>query len=113
MHLRIILIATLVSAISVSTAFPQEAARAARAVAVETPPIIDGVIDEEVWQLADPITGFTQTWPVEGDAATEETVVRVLYTDTAVYVGAVLYDTDPSSLSDFRRKSFVFNNGPF
>ncbi len=107
MHLRIILLATLFSVTCALPAFPQETVRAARAVAVDTPPIIDGVIDEEVWQLADPITGFVQTWPVEGDAATEETVVRVLYTDTAVYVGAVLYDTDPSQIvvTDSRRDS--------
>ena len=87
--------------------FAQNNDRVARASRVDEAPIIDGFVDDPVWQLAQPITGFTQTWPVEGEPATEETVVRVLYTDTSVYIGAVLYDNEPGEIlvTDSRRDS--------
>jgi hypothetical protein len=64
-----------------------EAARTPR------PPVIDGRIDDEVWELARPISGFTQRDPDEGEPATQNTVVRILYDDDAIYVAARLDDT--------------------
>ncbi|MDP9036035.1 MAG: carbohydrate binding family 9 domain-containing protein, partial [Myxococcota bacterium] len=52
-----------------------------------TPPTIDGLLDEASWSLATPTSGFRMKLPHEGPAATEDTVVRVLYDEHAVYVG--------------------------
>ena len=100
------------SAISV---FAQNNDRIAQATKVDEPPVIDGFIDDLVWQSTEPITGFTQTWPVEGAPATEETIVRVLYTDTAVYIGAVLFDKEPGEIlvTDSRRDSGMSETDSF
>ncbi len=53
---------------------------------------VDGVLDEEGWVSATPITEFTQVQPSEGQPASERTEVRILYDDDALYLGARLYD---------------------
>lgn len=58
-------------------------------------PIIDGVLDDEVWKNAVPITNFTQYDPFIGNKATFQTKVYVLYTDEAIYIGAKMYDNNP------------------
>lgn len=45
----------------------------ARAVRVDTPPRIDGRLDEEIYLLVPPITDFIQQEPREGEPATENT----------------------------------------
>ena len=96
-------------------AWAQDGVRVARATLVETPPVIDGVVDEAVWNLADPITDFIQTEPVEGTPASEKTVVRIVYDDQAVYVGAILYDSDPGQIlvTDSRRDSSLGDTDSF
>ncbi|MGH7481065.1 MAG: sugar-binding protein, partial [Longimicrobiales bacterium] len=54
---------------------------------------IDGVLDEDVWSRATPITSFTQLDPQEGRPASQQTDVRILYDDQALYIGARLNDT--------------------
>jgi hypothetical protein len=68
-------------------------------------PSIDGALDERVWQAASPLTGFVQAEPFEGSPASENTEVKVLYDDVAIYVGVVLHDRDPSLIvtTDTRR----------
>ncbi len=59
---------------------------------------IDGSLDESVWGAAVVIDQFTQQKPDQGRPATDRTEVRIIYDDDALYIGAVLYDEDPSSL---------------
>ncbi|MBI3586556.1 MAG: carbohydrate binding family 9 domain-containing protein [Ignavibacteriales bacterium] len=70
------------------------------AVAVRTPkaPKIDGVLNEPEWQLAKPITDFTQLEPVEGAEPSERTEVRILYDDEALYFACKMFDSDPSKI---------------
>jgi hypothetical protein len=63
-----------------------------QAVRVATPPVIDGDLDDPAWAMAPEITGFTQRDPDEGEPATQRTVVRIVYDDHALYVGARLED---------------------
>jgi hypothetical protein len=58
-------------------------------------PMIDGALDERVWQDVTPLTRFVQAEPFEGQPASENTEVRILYDDEAIYVGVVLHDRDP------------------
>src|SRR4051812_23820028 len=62
-------------------------------------PVIDGHLNEEAWTTAVPISGFVQRDPDEGKPATEDTEVRILFDDTAIYIGARLFDDDPQGLS--------------
>ncbi|OYV66263.1 MAG: hypothetical protein B7Z72_11675, partial [Gemmatimonadetes bacterium 21-71-4] len=54
---------------------------------------IDGRLDEPAWSRAKPITGFYQTQPTQGAAATQRTELRILYGDRAIYIGARMYDS--------------------
>ena len=80
------------------------------AVAVRVPsaPVIDGrVLDDPAWTSIEPVTGFRQTTPEDGAAASERTEVRVAYSNDTLYFGVVCYDSDPSTIivSDSRRDS--------
>ena len=108
---RLLITTLLVSSAAVAaqaqTAPRSGAAATHRATATRTTqvPAIDGVLDEPAWQLAKPITGFTQTEPAEGQPASEATEVRLLYDNQALYVGVVCFDSDPSGIitTDSRR----------
>ena len=46
---------------------------------------IDGRLDEPAWDAAPVLTGFVQSEPLDGAAATRETEARVLIDDQAIY----------------------------
>jgi hypothetical protein len=92
-------------AASAAAAAAVNAATAARAA---EPPTLDGdVLNDPAWAQAAPITGFTQEQPNEGEPVSERTEVRVIFSHDTLYVGAVMYDSDPSGIvvSDARRDS--------
>jgi hypothetical protein len=62
------------------------------------PLLIDGRLDEPVWQSADAAGDFHQYEPDEGEPATERTEVRVLYDNTSLYVGVRLFDREPARI---------------
>jgi hypothetical protein len=68
-------------------------------------PIVDGTLDDRMWQDATPLGGFVQAEPFEGQPGSERTEVRILYDDEAIYVGVVCYDRNPSLIvtTDTRR----------
>lgn len=70
----------------------------ARAVKIDSEIFLDGVLDEEAWGRAEPITGFIQSMPDAGAPATEETIVRVVYDDERVYIGALMLDSEPGGI---------------
>ena len=76
-------------------------------VRVENGPQIDGRLDEEVWLRAAVIDEFVQQEPAEGEPATEQTVVRLLYDAQALYIGVEAYDTEPAGViaTEMRRDS--------
>ena len=59
---------------------------------------IDGRLDEAAWAAAVPATRFVQREPVEGAEPGEDTEVRVLYDDGAIYIGARMYDDHPDQI---------------
>ncbi len=88
-----------------SSAAAANIATAARA--VEAPTLDGDVIGDPAWANATPITGFTQEQPNEGEPVSERTEVRVIFTNDTLYIGAVMFDSDPSGIiiSDARRDS--------
>src|SRR3990172_4534320 len=54
---------------------------------VDKGPVVDGLLDEAVWQRAAVIDSFTQQEPAEGDPATERTEVLLLYDAAHLYIG--------------------------
>ena len=90
-------------------------ARIGRAFSTIEAPAIDGRLDEDVWAAAEPLTDFIQAEPFEGQPATERTEVRILFDDEAVYIGAMLYDSDPAGIiaTDARRDSNLQDTDSF
>ena len=70
-----------------------------RALRVTDAPVIDGRLTDEAWLHALVADHFRQRDPDEGQPATERTEIRVLYDDNALYVGARLYDAEPSAIA--------------
>ena len=73
-------------------------APAATASEITAPPSIDGRLDEAAWSGVQVLSGLVQREPYEGTPVSEPTEVRLLYDDDALYVGAWLYDSEPSAL---------------
>ena len=69
-----------------------------RAVRIETPPDIDGVLDEAFWDDIEPITDFKQWVPVDGGEPTERTEVRIAYDRDNLYFGFKLFDSEPDKI---------------
>lgn len=53
----------------------------------DTAVVVDGVLDEPVWQLAAMLTGFSQFSPSDGVPAADSTEVLVWYSATAIHFG--------------------------
>lgn len=70
-----------------------------RVVRVETPPVIDGKLDDAVWQRADVITDFHQIRPGDGTPPSEPTELYLLYDDDAFYIGARMHDNEPALIA--------------
>ncbi|HLB88454.1 MAG TPA: DUF5916 domain-containing protein [Terriglobales bacterium] len=77
---------------------PQGDLRIAQAVRVGQAPRLDGTLDDPLWQSAEPIRSFLQREPYEGQPATEQTEVRILYTRRAVYFGIACHDSNPKGI---------------
>ncbi len=65
---------------------------------IDTPPTIDGIINEEVWDIVPWSGDFTQQEPYEYEAPSQKTAVKVLYDNNNLYVAIRAYDTDPSKI---------------
>ena len=72
------------------------------AVKVSQAPRIDGVLEEAIWKQAPIATDFITNTPVFGKPASSKTEVRVVYDNSAIYIGAYIFD-DPGQI----RKQFT------
>ncbi len=70
------------------------ARRSALATRTQRAPLVDGRLDDDVWQSATPIGELIQIEPVAGAAPSERTEVRVLYDDDHLYLGVRCFDRD-------------------
>lgn len=59
---------------------------------------LDGNIDESAWSRAIPARAFFQRDPIEGGEPSESTTVYVVYDSDNLYIGAILYDSDPAGI---------------
>lgn len=68
---------------------------------------IDGKLDEPEWANAPDATDFIQHEPYNGAKPTEQTAVKVLFDDNALYVGARMFDSDPAKIfRDLGKRDF-------
>lgn len=68
--------------------------RIIRASKIQTPPRIDGILDDAVWNDVQPAADFIQRDPEEGKPGSELSEVRVLYDDEALYFGCTFRDKE-------------------
>ena len=68
-------------------------------VRTDTPPVIDGVLDDAVWQNAAYIENLHQVRPIEYAEPSERTEIYLLYDDDTLYVGARMHMADPSVIT--------------
>ena len=65
---------------------------------------LDGYLDENEWNLVLPANNFIQRDPMEGAPSTEETEVYILYDEENLYIGAMLYDSDPEGILAYQKR---------
>ncbi len=68
------------------------------AVHIDSPPKIDGFLDDPAWSQAAVIEDFIQREPDPGQAASEKTQVYICFGDKEVYIGFRCYD-DPGKIT--------------
>ena len=84
----------------ISTAFSQTKKKV-EAYKITTPLTIDGKLDEAAYSLALPAKDFVQIQPYNGKPSPQPSEVYFFYDQTAVYVGAKLYDSHPDSIFNY------------
>jgi hypothetical protein len=61
-------------------------------------PVIDGVLDDPMWESATVISDLHQFQPVDHGQPTEESVFYIAYNDRYFYVGARLFDSEAKGI---------------
>lgn len=62
--------------------------------------VLDGSLDEPAWREADAGTAFVQREPDTGKPASQRTEVRVVYTETTLYIGISNFDAEAGRIID-------------
>ncbi len=82
---------------------------------VAEPPVLDGRLDDVAWNDAEILSGFVQKDPAEGEPVSERTEIRLVYDESALYVGAWMFVDDPSTIvvGETRRDAELRNTDSF
>src|SRR5450759_5263772 len=62
-------------------------------------PVIDGRLNDPVWNNAIPFSDFKMVEPVPGSDPTEKTEVRVIYDHSSIYIGIRCFDSEPDKIA--------------
>ncbi len=63
-------------------------------------PRIDGLLDDEIWQLGEWQGEFTQQQPHGGAKSTEQTWIKVLFDHSSLFVSIICRDSEPDQIWD-------------
>ena len=78
-------------------------------VRISSPPKIDGLLDDSIWKNIPVASDFTQSEPNPGLPSRMKTEVKFAYDNSAIYIGAMMYDTHPDSiLCELSKRDNVF-----
>lgn len=61
-------------------------------------PVIDGVMDESVWDEVGWADNFVQSQPYDGKEPSQPTFFKILYDDNNLYIGVLAYDSIPEEI---------------
>ena len=65
---------------------------------VSTAPVINGMLDEDIWNQGDWVDSFTQYEPYNGSKASQRTEFKILFDEDNIYVAIKAFDTSPDSI---------------
>jgi len=65
---------------------------------------LDGLLNESVWSQTLPVSDFLQQEPQEGQPATEKTHVFILFDRNNLYIGAMLFDSEPDKILSYQKQ---------
>ena len=65
---------------------------------------LDGRLDEAFWKAITPADGFRQQEPNEGAPAYQTTEVRIAFDRDHLYIGVMLYDTEPGQIIGYQKQ---------
>ena len=69
-----------------------------KATQIITAPVINGILDDDVWSQGQWIDDFTQFEPYNGQKTSQRTEFNILFDDDNIYVGIKSFDTSPDSI---------------
>jgi hypothetical protein len=61
-------------------------------------PKIDALLDDDAWKGITTVKDFKQGWPVFDTLASQQTEVKIIYDNTAIYIAAKLFDASADSI---------------
>jgi hypothetical protein len=67
----------------------------------------DGRVNESFWDKIEPATNFRMQEPNEGAKASEKTEVRIAYDSEYLYMGVILYDSNPAEIKAYQKRRDV------
>ncbi len=65
---------------------------------------IDGLLNEPEWKMVLPAKDFIQRDPIQGSPATEKTQVYVIHDKENLYIGAILFDSNPDGILAYQKR---------
>ncbi|MDQ6612078.1 MAG: carbohydrate binding family 9 domain-containing protein, partial [Gemmatimonadota bacterium] len=77
---------------------------------IEASAVIDGELNEPVWQQAAHLHGFSRYAPTDGDAADDSTQVLVWYSPTAMYIGVRAFAEPGTVRATLADRDKMFND---
>lgn len=92
--IRLLIFSFLTSLLSIS----ELPAQAIKAIFTQTPPVIDGKLDDAVWKNASLINDLYQREPNTGEPVSEKTEFYLLFDHNCIYVGIHCFD-DPALIT--------------
>lgn len=69
---------------------------------------LDGALSEQAWELAQVASGFYQNFPFDTSSAELQTEVRITFDETALYVGAKIYQSREDYIIASLKRDFSF-----
>ena len=78
--------------------FSRDGAKIIQVSRIENPPKIDGLIEDGCWKNIQPVSGFFQYDPINGEKASEETLVWAAYDQKNIYFAFLMKDSLPKKI---------------
>jgi hypothetical protein len=93
--LTLLLLILLVFSVSTAQTIDKKQYHATR---ITQAPVINGVLDDEVWKAGEWVDDFTQYEPYNGKKTSQKTEFKILFDENNIYVAFKAYDTAPDSI---------------